>query len=115
MSLDFEYLRRFTGLETWHRHSLNPTVLYTDGAKHVAERADAYWLLDEIALAQRYERAVRAEARKPFRSPIFRNPALCCGALTIRFFCLVNIEEGRRSGRPPRFEMRPGRARSREF
>jgi hypothetical protein len=26
---------------------------FTDGAKHVADAGGAYWLLDEIALAQR--------------------------------------------------------------
>ena len=36
-------------------------VVYTDGAKHVAETAGAYWLLDEIALAQSFEAAVAKE------------------------------------------------------
>ena len=45
-------LRQFTGTEQWYRHQLNPKVLYTDGARHVAEAGEAYWLLDEIALAQ---------------------------------------------------------------
>ena len=60
MSLDFERLRPFTGSATWYRHSLIPSVLYTDGAKYVADLARAYWLLDYIALAQRSEFAVRA-------------------------------------------------------
>ena len=55
MTLDFEYLRHFTGSENWYRHSLNAAVLYTDGAKHVAKMAGAYWLLDEIALAQAFQ------------------------------------------------------------
>lgn len=62
MTLDFEQLLHFTGSENWCRHSLNPSVLYTDGTKHVADVAGAYWLLDEIALAQRPESTVRAEA-----------------------------------------------------
>jgi hypothetical protein len=45
-------LRQFTGTELWYRHGLMKDVLYTDGAKHVAEAGGAYWLLDEIALAQ---------------------------------------------------------------
>lgn len=61
MALDFEYLRQFTGSENWYRHHLNPTVLFTDGAKYVADRAGAYWLLDEIVVAQRYGSAVRAQ------------------------------------------------------
>ena len=36
-------------------------VHFTDGAKHVADRVGAYWLLDEIALTQLYDKRVRAE------------------------------------------------------
>jgi hypothetical protein len=55
-------LRQFTGTEQWHRHGLVRTVLFTDGAKYVADTAGAYWLLDEIALAQRFTKRVAAEA-----------------------------------------------------
>jgi hypothetical protein len=54
-------LDQFTGSETWYRHALNPRVLFTDGAKYVADQAGAYWLLDTIALCQRYEKRVAAE------------------------------------------------------
>jgi hypothetical protein len=54
-------LNQFTGSEHWYRHTLNRNVLYTDGAKYVADEGGAYWLLDEIALAQRYQKAVAAE------------------------------------------------------
>jgi hypothetical protein len=37
-------------------------ILFTDGAKYLADHAGAYWLLDEIALAQKYEIRVAAEA-----------------------------------------------------
>ena len=43
------------------RHALNRDVLVTDGAKHVADAGGAYWLLDEIVLAQRYVKSVAAE------------------------------------------------------
>ena len=46
-------LRQFTGSEHWYRHSLNRAVVYTDGAKYVADQVGAYWLLDEIALSLR--------------------------------------------------------------
>ncbi|MFI4994881.1 MAG: DUF6876 family protein [Hyphomicrobiales bacterium] len=36
-------------------------VLFTDGAKYLADAGGAYWLLDEIAPAQRHERKVAAE------------------------------------------------------
>ena len=54
-------LKQFTGSELWYRHGLVRNVLYTDGAKHVAEAGGAYWLLDEIALAQKFIKAVAAE------------------------------------------------------
>lgn len=54
-------LRKFTGSEHWYRHALVRGILFTDGAKFVADEGGAYWLLDEIALAQRYEKAVAAE------------------------------------------------------
>lgn len=61
-TLDKADLVQFTGSENWYRHGLNRAVLFTDGAKHVADTGGAYWLLDEIALAQRYKRRVAAEA-----------------------------------------------------
>jgi hypothetical protein len=33
-----------------------------DGAKYVADAAGAYWLLDAIAISQRYEKGVAAES-----------------------------------------------------
>jgi hypothetical protein len=54
-------LAQFTGTEQWYRHSINRSILYTEGAQHVAEHGEAYWLLDEIALIQPYDRKVAAE------------------------------------------------------
>jgi hypothetical protein len=54
-------LRQFTGSETWYRHGLNRKVLFTDGAKYVADHGGAYWLLDEIALIQPFDHRVAAE------------------------------------------------------
>jgi hypothetical protein len=54
-------LRQFTGSEHWHRHGLVKSVLYTEGAKYVADAGGAYWLWDEIALVQRFSKAVAAE------------------------------------------------------
>jgi ParB family chromosome partitioning protein len=42
-------LNNFTGSEHWYRHGMVRNVLFTDGAKYVADKAGAYWLLDEIA------------------------------------------------------------------
>jgi hypothetical protein len=54
-------LDQFIGSEHWYRHAINRKVLYTDGAKYLAERAGAFWLLDEIALIQPYDKRVAAE------------------------------------------------------
>jgi hypothetical protein len=60
-SLDPNILSQFTGSENWYRHGLARRILFTDGAKYVADAAGAYWLLDEIALAQRFDKKVAAE------------------------------------------------------
>lgn len=61
-SLTVASLSQFTGTEQWYRHTLNRHMLYTDGARHVAEAGGAYWLLDEIVLAQRFSHTVAREA-----------------------------------------------------
>ena len=60
-----EVMRQFTGSEHWYRHALNRKVVFTDGAKHVADYGGAYWLLDEIALIQLH---VKPLPPKNFRS-----------------------------------------------
>lgn len=43
-------LAHFTGTENWHRFNpLMRHLLATDGAMYLAEKAEAYWLLDIIA------------------------------------------------------------------
>jgi hypothetical protein len=54
-------LIRFTGSEHWYRHAMVRDVLYTDGVKYVAETAGAYWLIDEITFAQRFDKLLAAE------------------------------------------------------
>ena len=66
-TLDAAELAQFTGSEHWYRHGLVRDVLFTDGAKYVAECAGAYWLLDAIAIAERYEPAVRNEEFQVWR------------------------------------------------
>ncbi len=55
-------LSQFTGTEQWYQHGINRKVLFTDGAKYVADTAGAYWLLDEIAIIQPYNKKVAGEA-----------------------------------------------------
>jgi hypothetical protein len=54
-------LAHFTGSESWYRHGINRAVLFTDGAKYVADQAGAYWLLDEIAIIQPHDARLKAE------------------------------------------------------
>jgi hypothetical protein len=42
-------LRQFTGDLDRYRHNLNRRVIYTPGVRHLAEAAEAYWLIDAIA------------------------------------------------------------------
>jgi Family of unknown function (DUF6876)/HipA-like kinase len=60
-SLREEDLHQFIGTEHWYRHGLLASITFTDGAKYVADKGGAYWLLDEIALAQKFNTAVAAE------------------------------------------------------
>jgi len=60
-TLDKADLAQFTGSEHWYRHGINRKVLFTDGAKFVADQAGAYWLLDEIAIIQPHDKRVAAE------------------------------------------------------
>ena len=45
-------LAQFTGTENWYRHPIARNILYTDGIQYLAEKAGAYWLIDEIAFNQ---------------------------------------------------------------
>jgi hypothetical protein len=59
--LTADALRQFTGSDHWYRHGLVRGILFTDGAKYVADQGGAWWLLDEIVFAQRFQKAVAAE------------------------------------------------------
>jgi hypothetical protein len=60
-TLSKDDLIQFTGSEHWYRHAMVRDVLYTDGVKYVAETAGAYWLIDEITFAQRFDKLLAAE------------------------------------------------------
>jgi hypothetical protein len=73
-------LHLFTGTEQWYRHPLNRAVLFTDGAKYVADQVGAYWLLDEIALAQCGVQALKAEPFQVWKLDVEGSRAtLTCG------------------------------------
>ena|SRR5579864_653092 len=54
-------LAQFIGSENWYQHGLVRSVTFTDGARYVADHGGAYWLLDEIALAQKFSSGVKRE------------------------------------------------------
>ena len=60
-ALDPFMLAQFTGSQNFYRHGLVREVLYTEGVEYVVDNAGAYWLLDEIALAQRHIIPVKRE------------------------------------------------------
>lgn len=66
-------LAQFTGTEYWYRHGLVRSVLFTDGVKYVAEVGEAYWLLDEIALAQPFEKKLAGEEFQLWKLTVAKN------------------------------------------
>jgi hypothetical protein len=72
---------RFNGSEKWYRHGLNRKVLFTEGAKYVADQGEAYWLLDAIAICQRSEKHVAAEPFQVWKLTVGSNrtATLVCG------------------------------------
>jgi hypothetical protein len=73
-------LAKFTGSDNWYRHTINRNVHYTDGAQHVAEHGGAYWLLDEIAIIQPYNKRVAAEEFQVWKLTVHpdRSATLTC-------------------------------------
>lgn len=53
-------LAQFTGSETFYRHPLARSVVFTEGVHYLAEKAGAFWLLD-IVVSWQLEPKVRAE------------------------------------------------------
>lgn len=44
-----EELAHFHGSEVFYRHPLVRSVVYTEGVRYLAEKAEAFWLIDAIA------------------------------------------------------------------
>lgn len=44
------YLAQFTGTENWYRHPLIRDVTFTDGVKAFAEKAGAWWFVDDCII-----------------------------------------------------------------
>ena len=56
-------LAHFTGSEQMFSHSINRRFLYTEGVRHLAQAAGAYWFLD-IAATELY----KLQTKEPFLS-----------------------------------------------
>lgn len=54
-------LRQFHGSEQFYRNGMNRSVIYTEGVKYLADEGGAYWLVDDIAIANMTEAALRGE------------------------------------------------------
>ncbi len=50
--LTTEALNHFIGSQCFYKHAIVDTVTYTEGVKFVGEAGQAYWLIDDIAIAQ---------------------------------------------------------------
>ena len=55
-----ETIESFYGSDESYRHGINRKVIFSQGARYVAESCGACWLIDEIAIAQ-FKPKVRAE------------------------------------------------------
>ena len=80
-ALDPTVLAQFTGSEQPYRHGFVRGIVFTEGVKYVADAAGAYWLLDEIALAQKFEPAVKSEEFQVWDLTVAadRSAVLSCG------------------------------------
>lgn len=66
-------LRQFSGSEEYHKWSyLFKDQVLTDGAKYLAEKAGAYWLMDAIASHQKLPK-LRNESFQVWRLTVTRN------------------------------------------
>jgi hypothetical protein len=43
-------LHQFSGSEQFFRHQFNRKLIYTEGVQYLAENANCYWLINEVAL-----------------------------------------------------------------
>jgi len=66
-------LMQFTGSQQWYRHGLVRKVLFTEGVKYVADTAGAYWLIDEVALAQQFNKRVAREEFQTWKLTVKAN------------------------------------------
>ena len=78
--LDHNTLAQFTGSERFYRHAMVRDVIFTEGVKYVADTVGAYWLIDEIAFAQKHAPKLRNEDCQNWELVVSarRSPLLTC-------------------------------------
>lgn len=47
-----EDLKQFTGSEIFYRHPMNKKYVHTEGVRYLAQKAQCYWLLEDIFIHQ---------------------------------------------------------------
>jgi len=60
-------LPQFSGSENWYKHSLSGYT-YTDGVKYLAEKAEAYWLIDKILITTKHIPKLQLQEYQEFTS-----------------------------------------------
>ena len=63
----FLNLKQFTGTEHHYLHQLSG-FKYTDGVQYLAEKAEAYWLIDKILLTMKHEAKLQLQDYQEFTS-----------------------------------------------
>ena len=53
-------LKQFTGSDIVYRNPLFGKFVYTEGVKHLAEKAEAYWLIDYV-FSNQLDKKIKAE------------------------------------------------------
>lgn len=63
----FLNLKQFTGTMNYYRHPLSG-YKYTDGVQYLAEKGEAYWLIDKILLTMKHEAKLQLQDYQEFTS-----------------------------------------------
>lgn len=80
-TLNANDLDQFIGTTAYHRLTLLPNVLCTDGVAFLAEKGGAYWLIDSISI----DIALRSELKgKDFLTIEFQRDSEGVGVLSFR-------------------------------
>lgn len=68
----------FTGTEAYHKLTMHPRVLFTDGLAYLAKQAKCYWLMDVVMSHLAYSRKVNQEPFVSFSITVDENKRAVC-------------------------------------